>query len=771
MSIRHISPTLRIGQRTTITREIQLVEADHGSDPLDLSGAESVTITLEHYEYGHTAVENGACTIVNPSEGIVSYTFDQRDTSLHGRYLVQFEVDYGAQTELVPPNSEDWVLDIGRRQSKYQPLDVPRITADEGVLGHMQADTVDIGSATIEEFANDPNISSLSIDTLNLTAFDGGVVGARGPLTRLDGPDLQINANGELEWVDPNTGGFVDGSDHDHSVTGSGGDTLRPATLGSKIHFATPGDTQSVRDALARANADGSAVFVPPGTYSMTGDWFTIREGVTFWASPQATFVRDDSTLDTMLANGDTGDAPTGYNGESNITVVGGQWDAQHSLHGTTCTPLAFGYAENITVRDVEVRDVGSDWHHGEFNGVKNGLLENSHLHTQSPTQSTGREMWQIDRTSANAFPWFGSDDGTHAREITIRDCTFEDGGGCAIGSHSVDAGELYEDITIENCIFRGFDGHAISTLCWSDVEITNCRWEDNWRALTIDNTTAGAGKFRVDGGIIEARPATSEPAIYFGQDEAYDAIKISNLTMKNGGGAAIKSWADGVDRYTDITIEGCSFIGFASAAIDAHDWTRAEIIDCRWEDNDKAVVVTDSGVRGESFKIRGGTIIGRPADTVANRGIHFELSGGTGGYNDVTIADIDLYDIGRHGIGLDHMGGTGITIDSVTVRRAGNTGIWIGFGGAEDVRVSNCHLVDTGGNSTVQRGLRLSGDTAAATNVIITGNHFDYVTQHASGATGLFTDNIVTNTVTIADTVEVYNNIIGGVFVASGTA
>ena len=80
MSIRHISPTLRIGQRTTIDREIQLLEAGHGSPPLDLSGARSVTLTLEHYEWGFTAVQGGECDIVNPSEGIVSYTFDQRDT-------------------------------------------------------------------------------------------------------------------------------------------------------------------------------------------------------------------------------------------------------------------------------------------------------------------------------------------------------------------------------------------------------------------------------------------------------------------------------------------------------------------------------------------------------------------------------------------------------------------------------------------------------------------------------------------------------------------
>lgn len=149
MSIRHITPTLRIGQRTTVTRQIQLLESGHGSAPLDLTGATGVTLTLEHYEFGFTAIEGGVCSIVDAENGIVEYTFDQADTSLHGRYSVQFEVNYGTTTELVPPSSDEWVLDIGRRQPEYQPLEVPRVTAEEGVIGDLQTDTFTTGSATI----------------------------------------------------------------------------------------------------------------------------------------------------------------------------------------------------------------------------------------------------------------------------------------------------------------------------------------------------------------------------------------------------------------------------------------------------------------------------------------------------------------------------------------------------------------------------------------------------------------------------------------------
>ena len=149
MSIRHITPALRIGQRTTTTREIQLLESTHGSDPLDLSDVESVTITLEHAKFGYTPVSDGECTVVEPAAGIVSYRFTQAETSLHGRYYVQFEVDYGLETELVPPESDDWVIDIGRRQPKYQPLEVPSITAEEGTIGTLQTDTINAGEGRI----------------------------------------------------------------------------------------------------------------------------------------------------------------------------------------------------------------------------------------------------------------------------------------------------------------------------------------------------------------------------------------------------------------------------------------------------------------------------------------------------------------------------------------------------------------------------------------------------------------------------------------------
>lgn len=284
---RRLQPVLRVGQHTSQTREFRIVDPD--GDPVDVSDAD-VTLTMEHDRLAYTAINGEPVTIVDGVGGFVEYDFSTEETSLEGRYRVQFEVTYSdGETALYPPDDHTWMLDVGRRIPETQPLSVPSVSAAEGTYDSLQVGSIEIEQASISEVVGDPDISDLSIDSLDVDALTGGIVGTRGPLVRLDGPDLQINANGELEWVDPNTGDYTAGSDHDHSATGSGGDTIRPSVVGTdtdrvdSMHAAATDVTEST---IGTATIDDATInerrVAPDTTRTVTvpGDYATIQDAV-----------------------------------------------------------------------------------------------------------------------------------------------------------------------------------------------------------------------------------------------------------------------------------------------------------------------------------------------------------------------------------------------------------------------------------------------------------------------------------------------------------
>lgn len=206
---RNIRPIVRIGQQVETTESFDLTSDGHRRKPLDLTNATSVEINLEHVSGAFTIIDWGSCTISEPVNGEVEYTFSESETTtLHGDYYVQFRVTYeNGESELVPPDGYEWIVRIGRKQPREPtPLEVSRLYADEATIGNLQVD-----NATIAEVVGDPEIDSLSMATLSADQL-GQDISANG-FRITDLPDSQdIRDAVPQEYVDAMAGENITGA-------------------------------------------------------------------------------------------------------------------------------------------------------------------------------------------------------------------------------------------------------------------------------------------------------------------------------------------------------------------------------------------------------------------------------------------------------------------------------------------------------------------------------------------------------------------------------
>lgn len=196
---RRLRPILRIGQRVNVKREFTLYEDDGGAteNTYDLTDAENVTVTFEHYTGAFNMVTNGQCEIVDPEAGVVEYHFTVADTTtLFGEYAVQFEVTKAdGSVELVPPDGYEWSIVVGRRQPGDQHLEVQSLSIGEGGLRGLSIDPL--------HWLAGGGLSNVN-GRLTVTA-SMGIEGLSNPLTS------NLNAD---QYLIKNLGSPVDPNDH-----------------------------------------------------------------------------------------------------------------------------------------------------------------------------------------------------------------------------------------------------------------------------------------------------------------------------------------------------------------------------------------------------------------------------------------------------------------------------------------------------------------------------------------------------------------------------
>lgn len=196
-----------------------------------------------------------------------------------------------------------------------------------------------------------------------------------------------------------------------------------------------------------------------------------------------------------------------GYEGEGNISIIGGQFDMNVIEFPTNVSVFPFCHAENILFKDITV--INSSSHVHEFAGCKNIVLDSCKYkgyNESSDYNPPYLEIIQPDQMTKEAFPYGGKYDGTVTNNITIKNCVFSSlDGKCfptAIGNHGSGENKTINNITIENNTFEGFTHSAIEICKFSDVFIRNNNFincnhgiyaftektENNFKNIVIEN-------------------------------------------------------------------------------------------------------------------------------------------------------------------------------------------------------------------------------------------------------------------------------------------
>lgn len=318
------SPWKRIGQDTRTIEEFQLTrqstENPDNTDPVDLTDATRVTITLEHSEIGFTLASDEPCEIVTPGEGIVSYTFSQAMLRTYwGNYYIQFEIHYSDGTsETIPPDIEERFITITRNSGAEFPITLTQpLHGTEAYFEDLEADRLTVHDA----------LRGLHTDA---TASER--------ITRLDGQGITVGPTGSLDIVWPGVDTYPEGGPHSHLNDTLGADQLYPRDLrvaGQPHHDVThpdydasgggaTDDTQAIQDAVTAAG--GGEVFFPPGEYRVTSPIIGETDELTIRGSGEAT---------TILVDGP---------------------DFWLRLEGTSTDPV-----EDVTVRDLHVDETSGN--------------------------------------------------------------------------------------------------------------------------------------------------------------------------------------------------------------------------------------------------------------------------------------------------------------------------------------------------------------------------------------------------------------------------
>ncbi|MDX3634347.1 right-handed parallel beta-helix repeat-containing protein [Streptomyces europaeiscabiei] len=384
----------------------------------------------------------------------------------------------------------------------------------------------------------------------------------------------------------------------------------------------------------------------------------------------------------TMLINGDADQDLGGYTGHGDIIVEGGVWNMRGTTPGLTASAMciSIGHARNVTIRDLEVRDVPG-YHAIELNSTKNGLVDNCRFRGYvDPGGRDFSEAVQIDLAkSSGVFGGFGPYDNTVCEDITIRDCYFGASGTAGttawprgVGSHSATVDVAHRRIKIMENSFEGCLQYGVVAYAYNDSAIS-------------DNTMKGCGSGIRCRSIISADAAdsTNTSGVVTNASQVMENLTIAdnNIVDCTGFDDPILLFGESTGRITGVTITGNTIDG-------ADDG----------ENGIRLYYVSDYTVSGNTVRNTGGTGISQE-----------QVIGGEVGPNRV-------YAPSGSGISCDT--GTGISIADNQVRDAGVNGIHI-IGGS-DLQVQDNYVKGASRNASGSWGIRCS---TSADGLLITGN------------------------------------------------
>jgi hypothetical protein len=323
----------------------------------------------------------------------------------------------------------------------------------------------------------------------------------------------------------------------------------------------TGNDATAIQAALTAARiAGGGWVLVPSGTY-MIGATLRIYGNTRLTLMPGAEFRRNVAA--TMLLNGDADQNLGGYTGQGNIVIEGGLWNMRGTTSGLTASAMciSIGHARNITIRDLEVRDV-SGYHAIELNSTKDATVENCRFRGYvDPGARDFSEAIQIDLAkSSSVFGGFGPYDNTVCEDVTVRGCYVGASGTVGttvwprgVGSHSATVDVAHRRIKIEGNNFDGCPQYGVVAYAWNDSGIS-------------DNTMKGCGSGIRLRTIIssDAADSTNTSGVVTNASQVMENLVVSDNIVVDGTGYddPILCYGESTGRVTGVTITGNTIDG-----------------------------------------------------------------------------------------------------------------------------------------------------------------------------------------------------------------
>lgn len=266
-------------------------------------------------------------------------------------------------------------------------------------------------------------------------------------------------------------------------------DTFRNDTGVHVQDYGAVGDgvtdsTTGFQNVLNIAKTKGSVtIYVPDGTFCIKKR-LIVYGNTKIIMSPNTILRREAVT--SFFANGEPTDNKLLYNGNSNITIIGGTLDGNNATYPLPFAYFSLAHAKNLTFKDITFKD-GFESHAFELSALDNVLIENCRFlgHKWGDVNRNYVEAIQIDINTKPAFPAFGGYDGTPTKNVTIRNCYFgkgnngSDGWSAAIGNHGALHNAWNENITVDNCYFEGMTYSAIRGFKWKDSKVLNNKFVD----------------------------------------------------------------------------------------------------------------------------------------------------------------------------------------------------------------------------------------------------------------------------------------------------
>ncbi|MDD3746250.1 MAG: right-handed parallel beta-helix repeat-containing protein [Anaerostipes sp.] len=415
----------------------------------------------------------------------------------------------------------------------------------------------------------------------------------------------------------------------------------------------TTAQIQSVLDTNKSNSNQTLTVKFEGGNYCLDATLFVYSNTVVK-ADSNAVFKLESNTYKTMIGSrnfqeGTDNYDKGGYVNESNITIDGGKWDG----NGKSGEMVRFIHGTNITVKNMEVYNIGEGGHLITFAGVKDGWIENCKLHGYLGKEK--KEAIHLDIVhDGSMVPGTDKYDDATNQNIIITGNTVYDYPR-AVGSHAAVDGVYQRNIQVNNNRFYNLSEEAVKFYGFKDSSVTN---------NSITNVGIGVRVYTYLEGTTYVNPLSSTKKE--AQPSRYN-INVQGNVIQNCSQYGIQTRGLNSRIMRGVTIKGNKISSTAGTGIMMYNYTS----NCTVSEN----TISNAGNQGV--------------------GVYYASNGNTILNN--TISDSKVYGV--------YLGGTGnTTIKSNNISRSKNHGICMGNNSHSTLIQSN-KIVSSGGNGTSING------------------------------------------------------------------